>query len=201
MKCCRLSSVQFRHNYKLEKLTSLREKLLSNSLFVWIEPVVLQREIKLMLRLRTTVVNLIRYQWFVFTFVLRFWLQDWNEGQTCCTEACGEQPDEEGLDGDVKDSSGTCLKNQGSDWARFKIQWNLSSYLPLAKIIGPIPAVLDIILVQIFFIKFRCCRHCYYCHWCHLTVCDILHNPTWPHCKFWQLKKKSQVKHKATFSS
>lgn len=61
---------------------------------VWLNKL---KKMKLMLyvdqmSLKAPTVKLIKYQWFVFSIVLRLWLQDKNEGQTCCTKACGEQP-------------------------------------------------------------------------------------------------------------
>lgn len=60
--------------------------------------------------LRATSVNLIRYQWFVFRIVLRFWLQEKKLKRYAALKHVGSshQPDEEGLDSDVKDS----LQNQ-----------------------------------------------------------------------------------------
>lgn len=61
--------------------------------------------------LRASLVNLIRYQWFVSRIVLRFWLQDRNRHAALKYVGSSHQiPDEKGLDGDVKDSPGSCYK-------------------------------------------------------------------------------------------
>lgn len=60
---------------------------------------------------RATLVNLIRYQWFVFRIGQRFWLQDKNRHTALKHVGSRHQiPDEQGFDGDVKDSPGSCYK-------------------------------------------------------------------------------------------